>query len=67
MPYKLFQDGNILTAQEVDEFMARQQICVFIDATARDAAITSPTHGMFAFLKTTDKLTYHDGTQWRNV
>jgi hypothetical protein len=66
MPFKLFQDGNLLTAQEVNEYMMAQQIMVFPNASARDTAITSPTEGMFAFLKDTDKLTVFKD-QWRNV
>jgi hypothetical protein len=44
--------------------MMEQQIMVFADAAARDAAITSPSEGMFAFLKDTDTLTFYDGTSW---
>jgi hypothetical protein len=36
---------------------------VFEDAAARDAAITSPSAGMFAFLKDTDVLTVFT-TSW---
>jgi hypothetical protein len=43
--------------------MAQQQIMVFADAAARDAAILSPSEGMFAFLKDTDKLTVYT-TSW---
>jgi hypothetical protein len=45
--------------------MAEQMIMVFASAAARDAAITSPSEGMFAFLKDTDKLTVFT-TIWRN-
>ena len=61
--FKLFADGNVLTASEVNEYMAQQMIMVFADAAARDAAITSPSEGMFAFLKDTDKLTVYK-TSW---
>ena len=61
--FKSFQDGNVLLASEVNEYMMQQQIMVFADSTARDAAITSPTEGMFAFLKSTDKLTVYT-TSW---
>lgn len=37
---------------------------VFADATARDAAITSPTEGQFAWLTGTDALTYYTGSAW---
>jgi hypothetical protein len=55
--FKLFADGNVLLASEVNEYMMQQQIMVFADAAARDAAILSPSEGMFAFLKDVDKLT----------
>jgi hypothetical protein len=61
--FKLFQDGNVLTASEVNTFMMEQMIMVFASAAARDAAITSPSEGMFAFLKDTDKLTVYT-TSW---
>ena len=61
--FKLFADGNVLLASEVNEYMMQQQIMVFADATARDAAILSPSEGMFAFLKDVDKLTVFT-TSW---
>ena len=61
--FKSFADGNVLTASEVNTFMMEQQIMVFASAAARDAAITSPSEGMFAFLKDTDKLTVFK-TSW---
>jgi len=61
--FKLFADGNVLLASEVNEYMMQQQIMVFADAAARDAAILSPSEGMFAFLKDTDTLTVYT-TSW---
>jgi len=61
--FKVFQDGNVLTASDVNTFMMEQMIMVFASAAARDAAITSPSEGMFAFLKDTDKLTVYK-TSW---
>ena len=61
--FKLLADGNVLTASEVNTFIMEQMIMVFADATARDAAITSPSEGMFAFLKDVDKLTVFK-TSW---
>jgi len=61
--FKVFQDGNVLLASEVQGYMMDQQIMVFADSTARDAAITAPSEGMFAFLKDTDKLTVYT-TSW---
>jgi hypothetical protein len=39
-------------------------ISVFDDATARDAAITSPVHGQFALTKDNDLLAFYDGSDW---
>ena len=61
--FKVFQNGNVLTASEVNTFMMDQMIMVFASAAARDAAILSPSEGMFAFLKDVDKLTVFK-TSW---
>ena len=61
--FKTFVNGNVLLASEVNTFMMEQQIMVFADAAARDAAILSPSEGMFAFLKDVDKLTVFK-TSW---
>ena len=61
--FKVFQNGNVLLASEVQNYMMDQMIMVFADAAARDAAILSPSEGMFAFLKDTDKLTVFK-TSW---
>ena len=61
--FAVFQDGSVLTASAVQGYMMDQMIMVFADAAARDAAILSPSEGMFAFLKDTDKLTVYT-TSW---
>jgi len=63
--FKTFVNGNVLLASEVNTFMMEQQIMVFAGTAAREAAITSPSEGMFAFLKDTDKLTYYT-TSWQD-
>lgn len=67
--FKLFQDGNVLTAAEVNTYMMEQQIMVFADAAARDAALGTAirSEGMFAFLKDTDKVVFFNGSTWRNL
>jgi hypothetical protein len=63
--FKLFQDDDVLLASEVMGFMMRQQVCVFADATERDATILDPQEGQFAFLRNTDTLTVYT-TTWGN-
>ena len=40
--YRTFSAGEVLTAANVQTFLQDQVIAVFANATARDAAITSP-------------------------
>ena len=62
--YRTFGAGEVLTASNVQTYLMDQAIPVFADATARDAAITSPAEGQFAFLKDTDALQYYTGSAW---
>jgi hypothetical protein len=63
--FKDFVTGEVLTAADVDGYLM-QGIWVFDDATARDAAVTSPQEGNFAFLKDTNVTTYYTGSAWAN-
>jgi len=64
--FKTFADGDVLLASEVQGYVQEQMIMVFAGTATRGSAITSPTEGMFAFLKDTDTLTYHDGSDWQD-
>ena len=61
--FKDFQTGEVLTAADVDGYLM-QGIWVFTNTTARDAAVTSPQEGNFAFTKDTNSLWYYDGAAW---
>jgi hypothetical protein len=56
--WKDFASGDVLTAADMDGYVMAQIIGVFADATARDAAITSPQEGQHAWLKSDDSLYY---------
>lgn len=62
--YRTFAAGEVLTATNVQGYLMDQAIAVFADATARDAAITSPTEGQHCFLSDTDALQYYTGSAW---
>jgi hypothetical protein len=64
--FKNFTSGEVLTAADVNGYLM-QGILVFANATARDAAITSPQEGQFAYLKDTNVTTYYTGSAWANV
>lgn len=62
--FRTFVSGDVLTAAQVNDYLQTQVIATFADATARDAAITSPSEGQHAFLKDTDSFVYYDGSSW---
>jgi len=64
--FKTFNTGDVLSAADVNGYLM-QGILVFASAAARDAAITSPQEGQFAFLKDTNVTTYYTGSAWANV
>lgn len=64
--FKDFTTGEVLTAADVDGYLM-QGIWVFASAAARDAAVTSPQEGNFAFLKDTNTTTYYTGSAWTNL
>lgn len=61
--FKTFVSGDVLTAADTNGYLM-QGVLVFATTTARDAAITSPQEGQFAFTKDADSLWYYDGSAW---
>ena len=61
--FKTFVTGEVLTAVDVNGYLM-QGINVFATTTARNAAITAPAEGQFAFTKDTNSLWYYDGAAW---
>lgn len=61
--FKTFTTGEVLTAADTNGYLM-QGVLVFADAAARDAAITSPAEGQFAYTKDDNGLWYYDGAAW---
>jgi hypothetical protein len=61
--FKDFTTGEVLTANDVDGYLM-QGIWVFANATARDAAVTSPQEGNACYLKDTDVIMVYSGSAW---
>jgi len=61
--FKTFTTGEVLSAGDTNGYLM-QGVLVFASAAARDAAITSPQEGQFAYLKDTDATTYYSGSAW---
>jgi len=61
--FKTFTTGEVLTAADVNGYLM-QGVLVFASEAARNAAITSPQEGQFAFTKDTNSLWYYTGSAW---
>ena len=61
--FKTFTTGEVLTAGDTNGYLM-QGILVFATEAARDAAITAPAEGQFAFTKDTNSTWYYDGAAW---
>ena len=62
--YRTFASGEILTAANTQTYLMDQSITVFANATARNAAITSPTEGMHCYLSDADQTQSYSGSAW---
>jgi hypothetical protein len=64
MPYKSFVSGTPALASDINTYLMNQSVMVFTNSTARDAALTSPTEGMVAYLTASDHYTIYNGSAW---
>jgi hypothetical protein len=64
MPYKVFVNGFPLNASELNTFVMPQTIAVFLDATARTAAIENPVEGQYTYLTGSNSLELFNGSAW---
>ena len=64
--FKTFTTGEVLTSADTNGYLM-QGVLVFASAAARDASITSPQEGQFAYLKDTNVTTYYTGSAWTNL
>lgn len=62
--FKVWSTGNLVNASDFNTYIQEQVVMVFDDSTARDTAVTSPTEGMFCYLKDTNVLQYYNGSSW---
>jgi hypothetical protein len=64
--FRTWSTGDTVSAADFVSYISSQVLTVFSTATARDAAITSPSEGMFSYTITTpaETLSYYDGSAW---
>ena len=62
--YKVFTNGSVLQASEINDNLMRQSVMVFSNAAARSAAITVPLEGMLTWLEDTNQYENYNGSAW---
>jgi hypothetical protein len=62
--YKVFSNGSVLNASEINDNLMRQSVMVFSNAAARSAAITVPLEGMLTWLEDVNDYQYYNGASW---
>jgi hypothetical protein len=65
--YKVFTNGSVLNASEVNDNLMNQAVITFTNSTARASAITSPVEGMVTYLADTDTYQFWNGSAWTNL
>jgi hypothetical protein len=61
---KTFVAGEVLLAQDVNDYLMDQSVMTFASSAARSSAIPTPTEGMFAVTTDDDELGYYNGSAW---
>ena len=64
MAYKVFTNGSVLQASEVNQNLMQQAVATFSNAAARTAAITSPVEGQMTYLEDVDRYDHWNGSAW---
>jgi hypothetical protein len=64
MAFKVFTNGSVLQASEVNDNLMRQAVSTFSNAAARTAAITAPSEGMLTYLEDVDRYDHWNGSAW---
>jgi hypothetical protein len=62
--YKVFTNGSVLNASEINDNLMNQSVMVFSNSAARTAAITSPLEGMLTWLEDVNRYESYNGSAW---
>jgi hypothetical protein len=62
--YKVFSNGSVLQASEINDNLMNQSVMVFTNASARSAALTAPVEGMLTWREDGNIYEYYDGSTW---
>ena len=66
--YKVFNVGDILTAQDVRTYLQEQVVMRFATTSARTTALASVlAEGMITYIDATDTVEVYNGSAWTSV
>ena len=61
---KVWATDDVLTATDLNGYLADQAVMVFASSAARTSDITVPTEGMVTYLTDSNTLAFYNGTAW---
>jgi hypothetical protein len=64
---KIWATDDVLTAVDLNGYLADQVTMVFASGAARTAGIASPSEGMVTYLSDSNSLWHYSGTAWVNI
>ena len=72
MPIKKFLQGEVLTADEVNQYLMDQTVTVFASADVRNQAFGGEgepvlSEGRFCYLQSTNSVQFYDGSSWQDA
>jgi hypothetical protein len=59
--YKVFTNGSVLPASDVNTYLMDQSVMVFSSSATRAAALTAPVEGMLTWLQDVNRYEYYSG------
>jgi hypothetical protein len=65
--FKTFSPGDVIRANDVQEFFMDQAVMVFPSDAVRATAIVVPTEGMLSWVEDDNKYQYYDGASWEDL
>ena len=65
--HKVYVTNDIVTAVDLNGYLADQVVMVFASAAARTSGITYPTEGMVTYLSDSNSLWHYDGSSWVGI
>jgi hypothetical protein len=64
---KVWAADEVLTAEDLQDYIQDQVVFVYANASARSAGILAPTEGMVSYLQDTNALEVFDGSAWVDI